>query len=169
MAHLVPQGQVCDSSSSLYDSGSEGVGLYQHTRRIPKMKARITATGFAVAGLALSAMLPSVAAAADSLEALGANPNNWTMQTGDYTGQHYSRLSQITTGNVKNLKAAWSFSTGLLHGHEGAPLVIGDMMYINTHFQTIHLPSTWLSQKRLSGSTNPSRMPPSRRLPAVTS
>ncbi|MCB4812374.1 methanol/ethanol family PQQ-dependent dehydrogenase [Methylovorus menthalis] len=98
------------------------------------MKARITATGFAVAGLALSAMLPSVAAAADSLEALGANPNNWTMQTGDYTGQHYSRLSQITTGNVKNLKAAWSFSTGLLHGHEGAPLVIGDMMYINTPF-----------------------------------
>ena len=97
------------------------------------MKSIITAAGFGAAGLALTAMMPS-AVLAESLDALQTNPNNWTMQTGDYTAQHYSKLSQVTTGNVKNLKAAWSFSTGVLHGHEGAPLVIGDMMYINTPF-----------------------------------
>ncbi len=29
---------------------------------------------------------------------------------------------------------AWTFSTGVLRGHEGAPLVIGDMMYVHTPF-----------------------------------
>ena len=31
----------------------------------------------------------------------------------------------------------WSFSTGVLRGHEGAPLVIGDVMYVHTPFPNI--------------------------------
>ena len=42
--------------------------------------------------------------------------------------------SQITTRNVKNLKASWTFSLGVLRGQEGAPLVIGTTMYVHTGF-----------------------------------
>ena len=62
------------------------------------------------------------------------DPNNWALQLGDYAGQRYSTLNQITRDNVKDLRVAWSFSTGVLRGHEGGPIVIGDTMYIHTPF-----------------------------------
>ena len=62
------------------------------------------------------------------------NPSNWANPTGDYANQRYSKLDQINAGNVKDLKVAWTFSTGVLRGHEGAPLVIGNMMYVHTPF-----------------------------------
>ena len=33
-----------------------------------------------------------------------------------------------------NLKVAWTFSTGVLRGHEGGPLIIGNVMYVHTPF-----------------------------------
>jgi lanthanide-dependent methanol dehydrogenase len=66
--------------------------------------------------------------------ALQKDPNQWVMQNGNYASQRYSTLDQINTGNVENLKVAWTFSTGVLRGHEGGPLVIGDVMYVHTPF-----------------------------------
>src|ERR1044072_9362072 len=48
-----------------------------------------------------------------------------------------SPLTQISRANVKNLKAAWSFSTGVLSGHEGNPLVINNVMYVHSAFPNI--------------------------------
>ena len=62
------------------------------------------------------------------------NPKNWAMQQGDYSNHRYSKLDQINTKNVGSLRTAWSFSTGVLRGHEGSPLVIGNMMYVHTPF-----------------------------------
>ncbi|WP_125932252.1 lanthanide-dependent methanol dehydrogenase XoxF5 [Thiosocius teredinicola] len=62
------------------------------------------------------------------------NPNDWVMQNGDYASTRYSKLNQINADNVKDLKVAWTFSTGVLRGHEGGPLVIGDVMYIHAPF-----------------------------------
>jgi len=77
----------------------------------------------------------SVAAAANSdVERLTANPSNWAMQAGNMYNQRYSKLNQINAGNVGDLQVAWTFSTGVLRGHEGSPLVVGDMMYIHTPF-----------------------------------
>jgi PQQ-dependent dehydrogenase (methanol/ethanol family) len=56
------------------------------------------------------------------------------MPAKDYASTRYSGLSQITTGNVKDLKLAWTFSTGFLGGHEAAPLVVGSTMYVVTPF-----------------------------------
>jgi len=56
----------------------------------------------------------------------------WTMSAKNYANTRYSTLDQINTGNVKNLKLAWTFSTGVLRGHEAAPLVVGGTMYIVT-------------------------------------
>jgi len=62
------------------------------------------------------------------------NPKEWVMPNGNYSSTRYSTLDQIDTDNVKDLQVAWTFSTGVLRGHEGGPLVIGDVMYIHTPF-----------------------------------
>ena len=82
--------------------------------------------------LALAA--PSLALANADLEKLMANPKNWASQAGDMENHRYSQLKQINKANVKNMKVAWMFSTGVLRGHEGSPLVIGDMMYLHSAF-----------------------------------
>jgi PQQ-dependent dehydrogenase (methanol/ethanol family) len=61
----------------------------------------------------------------------------WTMATKDYANTRYSGLDQINTRNVKNLQVKWTFSTGVSRGHEAAPLVVGDTMYIVTPFPNL--------------------------------
>jgi PQQ-dependent dehydrogenase (methanol/ethanol family) len=58
----------------------------------------------------------------------------WTMPAGDYGNTRYSPLSQINTQNVQNLHVVTAYSTGIPHGHEGSPLVVGSTMYIVTPF-----------------------------------
>jgi PQQ-dependent dehydrogenase (methanol/ethanol family) len=58
----------------------------------------------------------------------------WGLAGGNHAGHRYSTLDQITTSNVKDLRVAWSFSTGVLRGHEGSPLVVGGKMYLVTPF-----------------------------------
>jgi PQQ-dependent dehydrogenase (methanol/ethanol family) len=62
----------------------------------------------------------------------GQGDGEWTMPGRDYAVSRYSTLSEINTSNVKNLKVATTFSTGVLHGHEGQPLVVGSTMYVVT-------------------------------------
>ncbi|CFX03811.1 putative dehydrogenase XoxF [Candidatus Filomicrobium marinum] len=88
----------------------------------------------ALTGALLVTIFASPALANDSVTKLTADPNNWAIQTGDYTNQRYSKLDQINRDNVKDLKVAWTFSTGVLRGHEGSPLVIGDTMWLHTPF-----------------------------------
>src|SRR5438093_9607350 len=61
----------------------------------------------------------------------------WRMPNKNYASTRYSSLNAINTDNVKTLKAAWSFSTGVLRGHEGGPLVVGNTMYVHTPFPNI--------------------------------
>ena len=77
------------------------------------------------------------ASANDEVQKLIQDPNQWAIQTGDYANTRYSKLDQINAGNVGKMQAAWTFSTGVLRGHEGAPLVIGDVMYVHTPFPNI--------------------------------
>lgn len=77
------------------------------------------------------------AGANDSVLKLTQDPNQWVLQTGDYANTRYSKLKQINTDNVNKLQVAWTFSTGVLRGHEGSPLVVGDVMYVHTPFPNI--------------------------------
>ena len=83
---------------------------------------------------ALAALIAGPALANDSVLTMQKNPNDWVMQTGDYANTRYSKLDQINRENVGDLQVAWSFSTGVLRGHEGSPLVVGDTMYVHTPF-----------------------------------
>src|SRR2546423_1937035 len=86
---------------------------------------------------ALAALAAGGANANDELIKMSQNPKDWVMPTGNYANQRYSALKQITSGNVGKLQVAWTFSTGVLRGHEGGPLVIGNVMYVHTPFPNI--------------------------------
>ncbi|MDI1300208.1 PQQ-binding-like beta-propeller repeat protein [Methylotenera sp.] len=82
----------------------------------------------------LAFSFPTLTQAAPDLDRAMKNPNNWAYPRGQYNNQGYSELNQINTRNVKDLKLAWTFSTGVNRGHEGAPLVIDGVMYLHTAF-----------------------------------
>ena len=77
------------------------------------------------------------AQANDGLLEMQEDAKQWVMPLGDYSSTRYSELDQINKDNVGDLQVAWTFSTGVLRGHEGGPLVIGDMMYVHTPFPNI--------------------------------
>jgi alcohol dehydrogenase (cytochrome c) len=79
-------------------------------------------------------VVAGTAAAQADLATMSRNANQWVMTGRTFDLQRYSPLNQITTANVKNLRPAWTFSTGTLRGHEGNPLVIGNVMYVHTSF-----------------------------------
>ena len=82
----------------------------------------------------MAAFTAGAAFANDELIKMSQNPKDWVMPTGDYANTRYSKLNQITAANVGKLQVAWTFSTGVLRGHEGGPLIIGNMMYVHTPF-----------------------------------
>jgi len=61
----------------------------------------------------------------------------WQMPAGDYASSRFSTLDQITPANAANLKASWTFSTGVLRGHEGQPLVVNNTMYLVTPYPNV--------------------------------
>ena len=83
---------------------------------------------------AVAAFAAGAANANEELIKMSQNPKDWVMPTGNYANQRYSQLKQITADNVGKLQVAWTFSTGVLRGHEGGPLVIGDVMYVHGPF-----------------------------------
>ena len=81
-----------------------------------------------------AALAASSASGNEQLQKMSQNPKDWVMPTGNYANTRYSELKQITADNVGKLQAAWTFSTGVLRGHEGGPLIIGDVMYVHGPF-----------------------------------
>jgi PQQ-dependent dehydrogenase (methanol/ethanol family) len=106
--------------------------------RVTRTLAPALATMFAAA-IVLSAQTPGV-----TTNISGALPNihlvspvadgQWVMPAGDYGNTRYSPLDKINTQNVSNLHVVGTFSTGIPHGHEGAPLVVGSTLYIVTPY-----------------------------------
>ena len=78
--------------------------------------------------------VPGVVGANADLEKLIADPKNHAMQANDMYNQRYSKLTQINAKNVGKMHVAWMFSTGVLRGHEGSPLVVNGTMYVHTPF-----------------------------------
>jgi PQQ-dependent dehydrogenase (methanol/ethanol family) len=64
-------------------------------------------------------------------------PGEWRRQARDYANTRFSPLNQVNTTNVARLKVAWTFADGTFYGHEAAPLVIGDTMFLVTPFPNI--------------------------------
>ena len=95
-------------------------------RRLPLRAACVAA--------AATLMATTAGMANDQLLEMQSNASDWVMPTGNYANHRWSDLDQITAENVGELQVAWTMSTGVLRGHEGSPIVIGDMMYFATPF-----------------------------------
>jgi PQQ-dependent dehydrogenase (methanol/ethanol family) len=77
-------------------------------------------------------------AGAGALEAQRARDDGqWTMPGKDYAATRYSALAQLTPANVGGLKPVWNFSTGVLRGHEGQPLVVNNTLYVVTPYPNV--------------------------------
>jgi PQQ-dependent dehydrogenase (methanol/ethanol family) len=61
----------------------------------------------------------------------------WTMPSKDFANTRYSELSEITPANAKNLKVAFTVSSGTMIGQESAPIVVGDTLYFVTPYPNI--------------------------------
>jgi PQQ-dependent dehydrogenase (methanol/ethanol family) len=118
----------------MYEAASAGALLALLSAGMPLQQSSAGAVR------ALTALAVGVLAALAGLampEAQPADDGQWVRAAKDFSATRYSALGQITTANVKNLKPAWSFDTGLRRGQEAAPLVVGDTMYVVTPYPNI--------------------------------
>src|SRR3954467_10822252 len=79
-------------------------------------------------------LAPGASGAAASNAADAGDDGEWRMAARDYASTRYSGLAQINAANAKDLKLAFSFSTGVVRGHEAAPVVVDGTMYIVTPY-----------------------------------
>ena len=63
--------------------------------------------------------------------------SDWPMAAKDYANTRFSELDQFTPENVKDLKPAWTFDTGVHRGQEAARIVARNTMFVVTPFPNI--------------------------------
>ena len=61
-----------------------------------------------------------------------AQDDGWLMYRRDYASTGYAPFDKINTDNVGKLKSVFSYDSGLTQGHEAAPIVNGDYMFVTT-------------------------------------
>src|SRR3954467_6041903 len=96
----------------------------------------VVALGLPVAIVAImsSRVVGQQAAAGGALDTMSQDANQWVMPLGNYSSTRHSKLNQINAQNVGRLQVAWTMSLGTLRGQEGQPLVVGNMMYLQTAY-----------------------------------
>jgi alcohol dehydrogenase (cytochrome c) len=75
----------------------------------------------------------------DRLVNARSEPQNWLTYHGTYDGQRFSSLNQINAANVKNLKVAWMFQSGVIglvatpatYAFEATPIVVDGVMFVS--------------------------------------
>ena len=98
----------------------------------------LSVTTRALAPLLCAALAHGALSAPASAAAPAASEDGqWSMPAKDYAASRYSALATINAGNANALHPVWTFSTGVLGGHEGQPLVVGDTMYVVTPWPNV--------------------------------
>jgi PQQ-dependent dehydrogenase (methanol/ethanol family) len=105
---------------------------------------RAVVVGLAVASICCGSSKPPAPASRPAARAPvpGQNPapdgsGDWVRPAKDYASTRFSSLSQITVDSVRQLGVRATFSTGLVRGHEAAPLVVNGTMFIVTPYPNI--------------------------------
>ena len=84
-------------------------------------------TGFAInSALAQNAQAPTAASPEDD--------GQWRMPSKDFANTRFSEQDEINTENVRDLKVAFTVSTGTMAGQESAPIVVGSTLYFVTPY-----------------------------------
>ena len=83
--------------------------------------------------LAPAMLLAQVNVPFERIRDAGKEPGNWLTYSRDYTGNRYSPLDQIHTGNVERLAPKWIFAIpGAPRALELTPLVVDGVMYVTS-------------------------------------
>jgi PQQ-dependent dehydrogenase (methanol/ethanol family) len=73
-----------------------------------------------------------------AIPGIAAEPDgDWRMAAHDYANTRFSPLGEITSANLPKLSLAFTFSTGVLRGHEAAPVVADNTMFIVTPYPNL--------------------------------
>jgi len=92
---------------------------------------------FRVCALIAALVMAAGGCAAGPAAAQSEAPGDWTRPGRDYASTRFSPLRQITAANAAQLGVKATFSTGFVRGHEAAPLVVRDTMYVVTPFPNV--------------------------------
>ena len=94
--------------------------------------ARLSALRFGVqaAVLAVAAVAPAIAQDVPADLLLRPPADSWPTYHGDYSGQHHSRLAQITPANVHQMTLAWAFQTTLPQQIKATPILVNGIIYL---------------------------------------
>ena len=89
--------------------------------------ARISLLGLTLCALSGYVLQAQDISTKDLLGGLG-NASRWLTHSGDYAGQRFSPLTQITAANVDQLAAQWTFQTGVVNKFEATPIVVDGIL-----------------------------------------
>ena len=124
--------------------------LSRKSRR-SRLPATALAVGFGVAVSASAAMaqkaekgsadhIKAVTSAVDAnfIKANTPTSKDWPTTGLDYAETRFSKLTQINTGNVKNLGLKWTYNLESMRGVEATPLVVDGIMYVTASWSAVH-------------------------------
>jgi lanthanide-dependent methanol dehydrogenase len=94
--------------------------------------ARAAICGALILATSLAASSPAIAADAGTRD-----DGQWTRPGKDFAATRFSSLDEITPANAGKLRPVWTFSTGVLGGHEGQPLVVNNTLYVVTPWPNV--------------------------------
>jgi len=94
----------------------------------------VAALSLAVSGVAAPEGLLAAERATVPASAAPPDDGRWVMPAKNHASTRYSELAEINKGNVRDLAVAFTFSTGVERGHEAAPIVADDTMFIVTPY-----------------------------------
>jgi alcohol dehydrogenase (cytochrome c) len=80
--------------------------------------------------LAPALLLAQVSVSPERIRDANKEPGNWLTYSRDYTGQRYSPLDQIHTGNVHRLHVAWISQAAEIDRIETSPIVVDGTMFV---------------------------------------
>jgi len=116
-----------------------------------------------------AATTPAAPAPSGTIPA-GDESGDWIRPAKDFASTRFSTLDEITPESVKQLSVKTTFSTGFVRGHEAAPLVVANTMYIVTPFPNVmYALDLTKPGAPLKWKYNPSRLRRRRASPAVMS
>jgi alcohol dehydrogenase (cytochrome c) len=64
------------------------------------------------------------------------DPTRWLSVYGDYSGQHFSPLTEITPDNAARLVPRWTFQTNVIGNFEATPVVLDGVLYMTGALST---------------------------------
>ena len=85
-----------------------------------------------------TAMTKGISVSQSQLDQAGAQDKDWLHTNGNYAQTRFYPGKQINTGNVKNLKAKFTFQTEVLESMETAPIVVDGVMFMTTSYNHVY-------------------------------